>query len=100
MKVVKYVHTLFMLLALWLINGYSLTAFAQQNIGVFIDDLKKETELQNASVSLSVLDAQTGTVVCEYNSKLSLSPASTMKVLTTASALQLLGKDFHYETAI
>jgi D-alanyl-D-alanine carboxypeptidase/D-alanyl-D-alanine-endopeptidase (penicillin-binding protein 4) len=74
-------------------------AFSQK-IGDFIEDLKHETELQNASVGLCILDAQTGSVIGEYNSKLSLTPASTMKIITTASALQLLGKDFRYETAI
>src|ERR1700758_2258389 len=74
--------------------------FAQQTINDFINELKKENELQNASVSLCAVDAQTGTVVCEYDSKRSLSPASTMKIITTACALQLLGKDFKYETLL
>src|ERR1700757_607762 len=77
-----------------------LSVFSQQTVNEFINDLKKENELQNASVSLYVVDAQTGVQVCEYNSKLSLTPASTMKIITTASALQLLGKDFKYETTL
>lgn len=71
-----------------------------QDINTFIAELKKEPELQNASVGLCVMDAQSGTVLCEHNSKLSLTPASTMKIITTASALQILGKDFKYETLI
>lgn len=78
----------------------ALGAFSQQTVNEFINDLKKENELQNASVSLCVVDAQTGQQVCEYNSKFSLTPASTMKIITTASALQLLGKDFKYETLL
>ena len=74
--------------------------FSQQPLTDFINDLKKENELQNASISLCAMDAQTGTVVCEYNPKLSLTPASTMKIITTACALQLLGKDFRYETLL
>ncbi len=79
---------------------FTANCYSQQTITDFITDLKKENELQNASVSLCAMDAQTGTVVCEYNSKLSLTPASTMKIITTASALQLLGKDFRYETLL
>lgn len=75
-------------------------AFSQQIISDFVNEFKKENELLNASVSLCAMDVQTGTIVCEYNSKLSLTPASTMKVITTASALQLLGKDFRYETLL
>jgi D-alanyl-D-alanine carboxypeptidase/D-alanyl-D-alanine-endopeptidase (penicillin-binding protein 4) len=75
-------------------------AFSQQTTADFINDLKRENELINASISLCAVDALTGTVVCEYNPRLSLSPASTMKIITTASALQLLGKDFKYETLL
>ncbi|MGZ3865912.1 MAG: D-alanyl-D-alanine carboxypeptidase/D-alanyl-D-alanine endopeptidase [Bacteroidia bacterium] len=71
-----------------------------QDVNTFITELKKEPELQNASVGLCVMDAQSGAVLCEHNSKLSLTPASTMKIITTASALQMLGKDFKYETLI
>ncbi len=71
-----------------------------QNINDFVTELKKETELQNASVGLCVMDAQTGVTICEHNGKLSLTPASTMKIITTSTALQLLGKDFRYETLL
>ena len=71
-----------------------------QNINDFIGELKKETELQNASVGLCVMDAKTGETICEHNGKLSLTPASTMKIITTSSALQILGKDFKYETLL
>ena len=85
------------LLSLFFVTG---SLFSQQILSDFINELKKDTELQNASISLCALDAQTGTQVCEYNSKVSLTPASTMKIITTASALQLLGKDFKYETLV
>jgi len=79
---------------------FSNSIVAQQTIADFINELKKDTELQNASISLSAMDAKTGTSVCDYNCKLSLTPASTMKIITTGSALQLLGKDFRYETLL
>jgi D-alanyl-D-alanine carboxypeptidase/D-alanyl-D-alanine-endopeptidase (penicillin-binding protein 4) len=86
---------------LWLVSFslFTTNAYAQ-SITEFIDQLKKENELQNASIGLYVVDAQTGLQICEYNSKLSLTPASTMKIITTGSALQLLGKDFKYETLL
>ena len=74
--------------------------FSQQSINDFIDQLKKEPGLLNASIGLYAVDAQTGSQVCEYDSKRSLTPASTMKIITTASALQILGKDFKYETLL
>ena len=73
---------------------------SQQNIHDFINELKKEHELQNASISLCAMDAKNGTMLCSYDAGISLTPASTQKVLTTATALQILGKDFKYETLL
>jgi len=98
LKVISYKWVLFVFITYSSLITHH--CFAQQAITDFINDLKKENELQNASISLCAMDAQTGTIVCEYNPKLSLTPASTMKIITTASALQLLGKDFRYETLL
>lgn len=86
-----------LLLLLLLLPGMHLFS---QNVATFIDELKRDKELQNASVGLSVLDSKSGETLTEYNGKLSLTPASTLKIITTAAALQLLGKDFKYETFI
>lgn len=74
--------------------------FAQQPVNDIIAEFKKAPELQNASISFCAVNAETGEQVCEYNSTLSLTPASTLKIITTGSALQLLGKDFRYETLL
>jgi serine-type D-Ala-D-Ala carboxypeptidase/endopeptidase (penicillin-binding protein 4) len=71
-----------------------------QSVADFIASLKSEAALQNASLGLSVLDAASGATLCEYNGKTSLTPASTMKIITTATALQLLGKDYRFETLL
>jgi D-alanyl-D-alanine carboxypeptidase/D-alanyl-D-alanine-endopeptidase (penicillin-binding protein 4) len=90
-------NKLFFLFSLLFLTG---ELFSQESINNYIDALKKETELQNASISICALDAQTGVAVYEYNARLSLTPASTLKIITTATALQLLGKDFKYETLV
>ena len=71
-------------------------ASAQSSADKFIDnDL-----LRNASVSLLVLDLNTGQKVSEISPTHSLIPASTMKLLVTATALELLGTDFRFETKL
>lgn len=65
-----------------------------------IEKLKKDNDLQHAVWGLHVLNAKTGAVITEYNGHISLTPASTMKVLTTAAALGILGEDFRYETRL
>jgi D-alanyl-D-alanine carboxypeptidase/D-alanyl-D-alanine-endopeptidase (penicillin-binding protein 4) len=64
------------------------------------DNFRKNILLQNANISLLVKDLATGKIIEEYNSHNSVVPASTMKVVTTASALELLGSDFRFKTTI
>jgi D-alanyl-D-alanine carboxypeptidase/D-alanyl-D-alanine-endopeptidase (penicillin-binding protein 4) len=61
---------------------------------IFQDD----PQLRNAVSSLYVQDAKTGRVVFDKNGLVGLAPASTMKVITSISAYELLGRNFRYET--
>ncbi|NBO70145.1 MAG: D-alanyl-D-alanine carboxypeptidase/D-alanyl-D-alanine-endopeptidase [Bacteroidetes bacterium] len=63
-----------------------------------IDAILSATELVNASVGISVLFPGTGETLYKRNDQTSLIPASTMKMFTTAAALELLGPDFKYTT--
>ena len=54
----------------------------------------------HASVSLCVADAKTGDILIDYNSGISLTPASVMKVITSAAALELLGPDYTFKTTV
>jgi len=63
-------------------------------------EFESDPQLKAASVSLYVVDAGTGKVVFERNSDLGLAPASTQKVITAATAYELLGQDFRYPTLL
>ena len=52
----------------------------------------------HASVGLAIVDLEDGSPVYEHNSDLGLIPASTLKVITTFSALEILGPEFRFET--
>jgi D-alanyl-D-alanine carboxypeptidase/D-alanyl-D-alanine-endopeptidase (penicillin-binding protein 4) len=41
-----------------------------------------------------VINAKTGDVVFDKNSQVGLAPASTQKIITAATAFDLLGKDY------
>lgn len=56
--------------------------------------------LQNANISLLVQNISTGKTLASYRSKNSVPPASTMKIVTSATALELLGEDFRFPTYI
>ena len=59
---------------------------------------EKDAQLKNGLASIYVLDAATGKVVFEKAGRIGLAPASTQKIITAATAYDMLGKDFRYET--
>lgn len=65
-----------------------------------VSHLKKLRGVKNASLSVKVLDLTTGRSLYQRNSKESLTPASNLKLLTTAMALEVLGKDYQFQTKI
>ena len=58
----------------------------------------QDAQLRSGLASLYVVDAKTGQVVFDKNGLTGLAPASTMKIITSVSAYELLGKNFNYQT--
>lgn len=56
--------------------------------------------LRQANISLVVADAETGETVASYTPERCATPASITKLLTTATALELLGGDFRFATTV
>ena len=61
---------------------------------------KSDKQFTYSSMGLTVVDSKTGKSVFDYNSNVGLTPASTLKIITSASSYELLGKDFTYKTQI
>ncbi len=61
---------------------------------------ESDSQLRHAISSLYVINAKTGEVVFDKNSKIGLAPASTQKIITAATAFELLGKDYRYKTIL
>ena len=53
-----------------------------------------------ASVSVCIADAADGRTIMEYNPGESLMPASVLKIVTAAAALELLGPHYHFKTGL
>lgn len=56
--------------------------------------------MEGASFSLIVKDTQTGETVFAYDTLRQLTPASVMKIVTTATALEVIGKDYRFPTTL
>ncbi|HEY3388608.1 MAG TPA: D-alanyl-D-alanine carboxypeptidase, partial [Prolixibacteraceae bacterium] len=67
--------------------------FAQSGIAL------KGEALRNAGYSVYVIDALNGSVLYK-TPQVSLVPASVMKIVTTAAALEILGNDFVFHTQL
>ncbi|NVO02683.1 MAG: D-alanyl-D-alanine carboxypeptidase/D-alanyl-D-alanine-endopeptidase [Bacteroidetes bacterium] len=65
-----------------------------------IELLKKDDDFKHVTWGICVVKTDNDSTIAEYNSEVSMIPASTMKVITTAPALSLLGKDFRFKTLI
>lgn len=68
----------------------------QESLNMFGND----PSMQNASWGFCLMNCNTGQVISEANSNISLTPASTLKLVTTIAALKLLGKDYRYKTKL
>lgn len=55
---------------------------------------------KNGSISLYVINTKTGKTILDANSQTGLAPASTLKVVTSATAYALLGRDYTYKTEL
>jgi D-alanyl-D-alanine carboxypeptidase/D-alanyl-D-alanine-endopeptidase (penicillin-binding protein 4) len=56
--------------------------------------------LSHAAVSFKTVDLSSGKTIASFNEKMALIPASNMKIVTTATALDTLGDGFRFQTAL
>jgi D-alanyl-D-alanine carboxypeptidase/D-alanyl-D-alanine-endopeptidase (penicillin-binding protein 4) len=66
----------------------------------YIDKEKESKLFQNASWSVTARYLDSGESIVAYNSEQALAPASNMKLLTSSSALDILGEDYKFSTKI
>jgi len=73
---------------------------AKLNSHPVIEKFLNAPYMKGASVSIMIKDIDSGVVLCHYDSEKEVIPASVMKIVTTAAALEILGEKFRYETAV
>ncbi|MEM7106033.1 MAG: D-alanyl-D-alanine carboxypeptidase/D-alanyl-D-alanine-endopeptidase [Bacteroidota bacterium] len=85
-----------------LLYGYPLNAQINLNSGVSkaIEVVADDPALKHASFGVCVIDVEANEVVAAHNPDISLIPASSLKTVTTATALAILGSDFQFKTEI
>ena len=98
----KYFATLFLSFLFFLNLSSQNTILKDQDhdINKALSTLISYKENKTASIAFIAIDINTGETLAELNSYTSLKPASTLKLLTTATALEVLGSDYRFETTI
>jgi D-alanyl-D-alanine carboxypeptidase/D-alanyl-D-alanine-endopeptidase (penicillin-binding protein 4) len=71
-----------------------------QDLAPVLSALQKNRLFGSAKVGFQVVDLQTGEEVYAHGPDASLNPASTMKVVTSATALKVLGPSYRFTTDV
>jgi D-alanyl-D-alanine carboxypeptidase/D-alanyl-D-alanine-endopeptidase (penicillin-binding protein 4) len=82
----------------WLLVDGSFAQSVSQKLQTAFQQFESDSQLKHAISSLYVIDAKTGNVIFDKNSQVGLADASTQKIITAATAFELLGKDYRYKT--
>lgn len=64
-----------------------------------LSDIEKDPQLRHALIGMYVID-KSGKVLFEKNGNIGMVPASTLKIVTSVTAFELLGKDFQFKTKV
>ena len=83
-----------------LFSCLSVVALAQDSLAIRLDSLLQHPMFQTSQVGLMVYDLTADSVRYEYNSRQTMRPASTMKVVTAITALDHLGGDYQLRTRL
>lgn len=92
-----------LLWVIWIVLVTSVESLAGQaavDLNRKAEEIVKQVLPPNFSITLQVADLETGRVLMAKNPHLPLVPASTMKVVTTATALKTLNPDFTFVTEV
>lgn len=88
----------FLFICCWVLAPGSYSQTVSLRLQKAFTQFESDSQLKHAISSLYVIDAMTGKVVFDKNSQVGLAPASTQKIITAATAFELVGKEYRYKT--
>lgn len=65
-----------------------------------LDTIQNDSEISTGTVAASIRSTQTGQYKIQYNARKSVNSASTLKLVSTATALSVLGPEYRFKTLI
>lgn len=82
----------------WFLLGVPHSMQAQAPAGTMVRSFRQEAALRGASVGIYMAELSSGKILMSEGAGLLLAPASTLKTVTTAAALELLGPGYRFRT--
>jgi D-alanyl-D-alanine carboxypeptidase/D-alanyl-D-alanine-endopeptidase (penicillin-binding protein 4) len=79
-------------------QAWAQTATLPQKLQSAFNKFQADAQCKYAAIGLTVLDAKTGEQVFAANPDMGLAPGSTMKAVTSVTALNVLGSDYLFHT--
>ncbi|RIU93388.1 D-alanyl-D-alanine carboxypeptidase/D-alanyl-D-alanine-endopeptidase [Oceanobacillus picturae] len=74
--------------------------FAEANLEEKLRHILDNEQLEGAITGVNIMQAETGEQLFSQDGDIRLHPASNMKILTAAAALETLGKDYQFSTEV
>ncbi len=87
---------LFIALLFW--SADSLCQAVKEKLIKAMRQLESDPQLRHAMIGFCVVNQSTGKLIFEKNAQVGLTAASTQKIITSAAAFELLGKEYRYKT--
>ncbi|MCR9171697.1 MAG: D-alanyl-D-alanine carboxypeptidase/D-alanyl-D-alanine-endopeptidase [bacterium] len=75
-------------------------ALAQQSLTNAVSSFANGSGMEHASVSVAIYDLDSKSMVASHNENITLPTASTAKMFSTATALEILGPDYRAKTRL
>lgn len=72
----------------------------QERLDKAFQQFMTDPQMRYAITGISVVNSESGQTLFEYNGNIGLAPASCQKLVTSATALELLGINYRYKTEI
>ena len=93
-------RTVYLLFSLWVLPFIVTAQTISKKLETAIATLVADNQMKNAIMSLYVVNSKTGAVVYNKNASVGLAAASSQKVITAVTALEVLGKDYRFKTEV
>ena len=93
-------RTLYLVIGLLLFTSSTRSQQLAKNLEAAISGLRADSQMEHAIVALQVVNTKTGAVVYGYNDNVGLAAASSQKVITAATAYELLSPSYRFKTTL